>query len=159
MPSKTKLVKRVENKQHGGRDWTPVRNGNAYCSPACGGGPAVCSIQRYERAVDASNKVARDLGPGWNPVVTENLGWHARVTSPCGRISVHLPLLPHDTSYLAFLGPKELQPGGKWAEHGRTPREAIENVLNAARADLGLIETTIKGLAVPPAPKRKQVTT
>lgn len=139
------------------RDWTPIRRGNAYCSPACGGGERVCSIQRYERAVDQANAAARDLGVGWKPVVTENLGWHARVVSPCGRISVHLPG-PHEsaTSYTAFLGPKEIQPAGKWAEHGRTPREAIENVLNAARRDLGLIEKIVVGLEVPPR-RRVQV--
>ena len=81
----------------------------------------------------------------------ERLGWHARVVSPCGRINISLPTLPNDTGYTAFLGPKEDQPAGKWAEHGRTPREAIENVLGAARHDLGLIEKTIRGLEIPVA--------
>ena len=44
------------------RDWTPVRNGDAYCSPACGGGPVVCSVKRYQHAHEVANKVARDLG-------------------------------------------------------------------------------------------------
>jgi hypothetical protein len=139
------------------RDWTPVRNGDAYCSPACGGGPRVCSIERYKHAVKVADATARDLGAGWTPVVKENLGWHARVVSPCGRISVHLPVLPDDTGYTAFLGPKEFQPAGKWAESGRTPREAIENVLNAARRDLGLIEKTIKGLEIPVARRGKRI--
>lgn len=136
-------------------DWTPVRNGHAYCSPACGGGPVVCSIKRYEHAVDVANAVARDLGAGWRPDVFENLGWWARVFSPCGRINIALPTLPNDTGYTAFLGPKDIQPAGKWAEHGRTPREAIENALNAARRDLGLIEKTIKGLEIPVARRRR----
>ena len=138
------------------RDWTPVRNGDAYCSPACGGGPVVCSIKRYEHAHEVANKVARDLGAEWKPDVFENLGWHARVVSPCGRINISLPTLPNDSGYTAFLGPKEIQPAGKWAEHGRTPRAAIENVLNAARHDLGLIEKTIAGLEVPVAHRTQQ---
>lgn len=137
------------------RDWTPVRNGDAYCSPACGGGPVVCSIKRYEHAIDVANKVARDLGEGWKTDVFENLGWHARVVSPCGRLSIALPTLPDDVWYTAFLGPKEIQPGGRWAATERTSREAIEAVLNAARHDLGLIEKTIKGLDVPVARRRR----
>jgi len=137
------------------RDWTPVRRGNIYCSPACGGGAATCTVARYRDAHEAAEETARDLGPGWKPVVMENLGWHASVVSPCGRVSIHIPRRPRDGQYLAFLGPKKLQPAGKWAEHGRTPREAIENVLRAARRDLGLIEETIKGLEIPVARRRK----
>ncbi len=135
--------------------WTPVRNGDAYCSPRCGGGPVICSIKRYEHAVDVANEVARDLGHGWKPEVFENLGWHARVVSPCGRINISLPTRPDVTGYMAFLGPKKIQPGGKWAERGRTPREAIENVLNAAREDLGLIEETLQGLEIPVAGRKR----
>lgn len=133
------------------KGWTPVRYGDAYCSPLCGGGPRVCSIQNYERAVDLSNKVAADLGPGWTTRVHENLGWHCSVTSPCRRIRISVPTLLRDTDYTAFLGPIDEDDMciGKWAESGRTPREAINNVLNAAKRDLGLITEVIEGLAVP----------
>ena len=131
--------------------WTPVRNGDVYCSPLCGGGPRTCTIQNYERAVDLSNKVAADLGPGWTTRVHENLGWRCSVTSPCRRIRITVPTRTGDTGYTAFLGPIDEHDMcvGRWAENGRTPREAIENVLNAARHDLGLIAETIEGLAVP----------
>lgn len=136
------------------RDWTPVRNGDAYCSPACGGGPVLCSFKRFVHASEVATEVARDLGNGWKPQVFENLGWHARVVSPCGRINVSLPTRLNDTGYTAFLGPKSTQPGGKWAESGSTPGEAIENVLNAARADIRLIEETIQGLEIPAARRK-----
>lgn len=135
-------------------DWKPVRHGDVYCSPLCGGG---CRIEAYERAVDVSNKIAADLGPGWKGRVWENLGWHASVISPCRRIRISLLTLPRDTDYMAFLGPVDEYDtcSGKWAESGRTPREAITNVLNAAKRDLGLITETIEGLDVPALPKRK----
>jgi len=142
-------MKNATNQTWTKKDWVPVRRGDAYCSPACGGGEKVCSMEHYERAVDAANELARDLGDGWEPEIWENLGWHARVNSSCGRISVHIPLLPRDVSYMAFLGPRRLKPAGKWAEHGRTAREAIANVIDAARRDLGVIESCVRGLKAP----------
>ena len=125
-----------------------------YCSPRCGGG---CRFSQYERAVDASNAAAKDLGPGWYGRVWENLGWHASVISPCRRIKISLPTQPSDTLYTAFLGPVDEHDHctGKWAESGRTTREAIELVLDAAKRDLGLITETIDGLVVPALPRRK----
>lgn len=53
--------------------WTPVRNGNVYCSPACGHG---CTHQAYLEATAQAHNLARLLGGGWHGVVSENLGWH-----------------------------------------------------------------------------------
>lgn len=118
----------------------------------------MCSIQRYEHAVDVANKVAKDLGPGWRGIVMENLGWHARVVSPCRRIRISVPTRENDTTYMAFLGPVAEHDtcSGKWAEDGRTAREAIENVLNAAKRDLGIITGCIEGLDVPVLAKRRK---
>lgn len=148
------IAKRREKPTWTKRDWTPIRRGDVYCSPACGGGATTCSVKAYEHAVDVANEAARDLGKGWRTRVDENLGWHAAVGSPCKRIWISLPTRPFEAGlpmpYTAFLGPPREHSGGKWAVHGRTPREAIENVLRAARYDLGLIEADLKGLEVPP---------
>ena len=54
---------------------TPVRDGDRYCSPACGLG---CTWDAYLRATSAANDLCSMLGEGWKPVVWENLGWHYR---------------------------------------------------------------------------------
>lgn len=60
------------------QDWTPVRSGSIYCSPACGGG---CTWRQYETAVIQASSLARSLGAGWKPRVHENLGWHYSATN------------------------------------------------------------------------------
>lgn len=57
-------------------DWTPRREGNTYCSPACGGG---CTLEAYRKAEHEAIALASRLGPNWKPVVWENLGWHYKV--------------------------------------------------------------------------------
>lgn len=57
--------------------WIAVRNGDIYCSPACG---ARCTYKKYEKAVnDAENLVkicTETIGGIWETRVHENLGWH-----------------------------------------------------------------------------------
>lgn len=147
------------------RDWTPIRRDGAYCSPACGGG---CSIERYTRAKASAEAAAKDLGAGWSPQLNENLGWYARVGSPCRRIWISLDGAQDGKVrfYTAFLGPpREAVGGGKWAETAKTARGAIERVLRRALADIGLATSITEGLAVPPrrrmekkhTPRRKPV--
>lgn len=54
--------------------WKPVRRGNRYCSPACGGG---CTYEAYEEA-RRHCKLLLDImrTSGWRMDVWENLGWH-----------------------------------------------------------------------------------
>lgn len=53
--------------------WTPVLRGKIFCSPRCGGS---CTKAAYDAAVKHAAELAALLGPGWEPVVWENLGWH-----------------------------------------------------------------------------------
>lgn len=53
--------------------WTPVLNGDIFCSPACGD---KCKLADYEKAVKAANTLVSVLGDGWEPEIWENLGWH-----------------------------------------------------------------------------------
>ncbi|KKN04085.1 hypothetical protein LCGC14_1101020 [marine sediment metagenome] len=89
--------------------------------------------------------LARTLGPGWTPLVWENLGWHYAVRSPCGLLSVH-PLF--GTGFTAFLSDSIGGIGGKWAEHGDTPREAIDAVIKEAKKEYDLIGVVLKELNV-----------
>jgi hypothetical protein len=53
----------------------PERKGKLYCSPWCGMG---CTFAAFEKATDAADALAKQLGEGWEPHVWENMGWHYR---------------------------------------------------------------------------------
>lgn len=56
--------------------WEPLHKGPLYCSPACGGG---CTWTAFRRAKREAAALCKELGPGWEPRVYENLGWHWEV--------------------------------------------------------------------------------
>jgi hypothetical protein len=122
MPSKAK--KRYEPLNW---DWEPVLRGHIYCAPACGRG---CTKAAYERAQKKAAALAKRLGPRWKPRVWENLGWHYSAISPCGSIKVHSSY-PEGEMWTAYFGPEAT--GGKWAESGKTPWEAIDAVVATGR--------------------------
>ena len=64
--------------KNGNNAWEPVRNGDTYCSPACGRG---CKYNDYQATLNKANDVARIMGHGWTAKVWENLGWHWEVIS------------------------------------------------------------------------------
>ena len=98
--------------------WDPVRNGEIYCSPACGGG---CSIDSYLQAVEDAKRLCKELGEGqWVSRVWENLNWHYSAMSMNGQVEVHETRYTGGVHYTAYAGGK--------ADNGDTPREAIENI-------------------------------
>lgn len=88
-------------------------------------------MAEYEAARLAGKSLAKTLGRGWTWKVWENLGWHYKAISPCGRIKV----TSHNCAFLGDPGSS----GGRWAEHGRTPKSAVRNVIAAAKKDLAKI--------------------
>lgn len=107
--------------------WTPVANGLIYCAPACGHG---CTQIQYGTAIHQAMALAMKLGPGWEPNVWENLGWHYKAISPCGLIKVHKP---QDGLYTAFFGTPDS--GGRWFADNRTPKGAVAAVIAVAQAE------------------------
>ena len=93
-------------------------------------------VKSREEAQAAADKLVETLGEGWTTRIWENLGWCFSAVSACGRWKVHqAPLHWEKTWYTAFLGHKDL-PGGKWARHGDTPQEAIENTRKTALEEI-----------------------
>jgi hypothetical protein len=72
------------------RDWTPVKRGGIYCSPACGMG---CTTEMYNKAMKDADalckRAAKEVGGEWVPDVWENLGWHYAITLKGGDITIH----------------------------------------------------------------------
>lgn len=54
-------------------NWTPVLNGDIYCSPACGRG---CTLEEYNQTVKEADQLVAELGEPFHSHVWENLGWH-----------------------------------------------------------------------------------
>jgi hypothetical protein len=67
-------------------NWKPVRQGNIYCAPACGGN---CTYSAYQQAERRANQLAKKLGVGWTVRIWENLGWYYKVISPDKMLTIH----------------------------------------------------------------------
>jgi hypothetical protein len=119
------------------RDWTARRNGLIYCAPACGGN---CTWAAFQAAKRNAAALAKACGPGYTPRVQENLGWHYGALSPCRRIYVY----GERGSYSALLG-EAGSFSGRYIGHGKTPKQAIVAVVEAARADLASIGALLEG--------------
>ena len=122
--------------------WKPRRRGAIYCSPACGHG---CTYAEFERVTREAGELAKSLGPGWKPKVWENMGWHYKVVARGGTMKVH-PSGPKPYHYTAFLGEGD---GGRWAESAPTAKQAIEDTLEVAKADIehlqGILDAYLEG--------------
>lgn len=66
-------------------DWTPVLDGDVYCSPRCG---FRCKSGAHGQAVVESSALANRLGPGWAARVWENCGWNYSVER--GVVVIHV---------------------------------------------------------------------
>ena len=120
----------------------------SYCSKWCGLG---CTKDMHDLAVKRAKALAKELneklGKGWTWEVWENLGWYSKAISPCKRIHVHPnyysgKLMEHT----AYLNEVSRHPGGKWADHGRTAKSSVRNVIKKAKAEIARMQAIVEGL-------------
>jgi hypothetical protein len=119
----------------GDLSWTPKRQGNRYCAPACGRG---CTIGEFRRAERQALKMAARLslvqtdvkGGRWKIRVHENLGWHWSVSK--GLVVLHADGGNSYSAFLEIAGPW----GGNLVVSARSPHGAVKAVLSQARAQL-----------------------
>lgn len=105
------------------RDWNPVtykRDGERYCSPACG---HHCLKEDYDKAVKLADALCKRLGKGWESRVWENGGWHFSVKK--GKLELHRN---SKRWYWADFSATSRQ----FHAHGETPEDAIESALKIA---------------------------
>lgn len=119
-------------------NWKPQLRGEIYCSSACGGG---CTKAAYDTATENATNLSKRLGPDWKPIVFENLGWHYKVVSPCGRLKIYNT----GNHYSAYLG-EASSPGGLWVESAATPELAISKVVKTARNEIAKLQDIVEGL-------------
>lgn len=77
------IRKEVEENDQG---WTPVLQGEIYCSPACDAG---CTKAAFDEATRKAEALAKALGPNWTPDVWENLGWYHCAALRKSVVTVH----------------------------------------------------------------------
>jgi|GEM_PF-6727060 hypothetical protein len=69
--------------------WTPIRKGEIYCSPACGGDCTHAEFLKANRDAEALiKKCGKEVGGKWEKRVFENLGWHFEVSLVGGDLTV-----------------------------------------------------------------------
>jgi len=129
--------------------WEPKREGDRYCSSACGRG---CTWQEYQEAVRKAQELVQELGvDNWEPHVWENLGWHFEVISKNGWWTIE----PYTYRGKSVCEARELYSAGiraykghiglRWTGHGNTPQEAMEDTMKNAREDYELIKAAFEG--------------
>lgn len=111
----------------------PVRRGAIYCAPFCG---YRCTWAAFQKATRDAQALCKRLGKGWQPRVWENLGWHYSAIDASSYWKVNASKYRGEViGYLAFFGVPEPS-GGRWAEHGKTPEEAIANMQRRVRGEV-----------------------
>jgi hypothetical protein len=106
----------------GKNGWKPVRRGEIYCSPLCGG---QCTHAAFLAVTEIAQRLAKEMGAGWEPVVSENLGWYWSIRK--GKITIR----PHGgtSGYWADF----LSSAGQFICTATTARRALNGVLRKAR--------------------------
>lgn len=103
--------------------WTPVTQGDLYCSPACGRG---CTRAAFDEATEKAKQLAEQLGPNWKPNVWENLGWHYQAVLAIGSSSSldGLRVTPPD-------GPRGVYTAcyRQWSEYAQSAKLAVSFML------------------------------
>ncbi len=106
--------------------------------------------QAFAKAVADAKELAKQLGDHWQGEVWENLGWHYKARSPCGRVTVYPFLIcgkvkeysamVHEaggSGMPTFLG----EPG-----RGKTPMKAYERVVANVKERVAEIQKYVEGL-------------
>lgn len=85
-----------------------------------------------KEATFKAQNLADQMGGGWSPDVWQNLGWHYCISSRCKRVKIYPNF--DEKSFIAFLSNND-GAGGRFAERGKTPMEALRAVIKRAIAE------------------------
>lgn len=128
---KTKRKTRAEPTYSKGA-WVPRRDGERYCSPACGCG---CTFAAYEKACTDAQQLANQLGPGWTTNIWEGMGWHYNVELPAGK--GHLRVMKDLFKYRADFWTERVQ----FSVRGRTPKVAAASAIKELTRHIDALST------------------
>lgn len=125
------------------KKWTPVRRGPLFCSPACGRG---CTGEEYKAARTKAALLCRILGDGWEPRVTENLGWHYDAIALGGLLVVN-PVGKQFYAAYCPSGDGVCMSPSFISEHRKDPRQAVREVASKIAAESSRLNSILKTVA------------
>ena len=133
-------------------DWTPARHGVFFGSAACCHG-RLCTLSAYEQATREAKALVRHLGPGWEAVVHENLGWFYKAILRSGENVIEVN--PHTTGEHAAGGWKVTGYGATFNyrpwHNDKTPEGAVIKVVAALRAEMDALGAVLSSATALPA--------
>ena len=121
--------------------WTPILDGDVFCSPACG---YRCKLADYERAVESAKSLSNLLGGGWHPHIWENGGWLYEVTK--GQASV----CPDGDSYVAEINVDYISESNILSirKTNSDPRRAVEELVLSLDETIGRLSRAKASVAL-----------
>lgn len=123
--------------------WTPILDGDVYCSPACGGG---CKKADFDQATESANALVAQLGIGWQPRVWENLGWHYEATKRSATVTADRNGLY--TADIRFYMSEGIQ--SCISETRSCPRDAVGAVIEVLNDRIAVLKRALVSLAIDP---------
>lgn len=123
---------------------TPIRDGDVFCSPACG---CKCKLAEFERAKNSAAALVAELGHGWNPRVWENCGWHFCAEKGAAVVD-YSKNGGHFTASIdagQFAGRHE-----QFRAEGSSPRAAMEAVLAEIEYKIAALKRTASSASLEP---------
>jgi hypothetical protein len=136
--------------------WKPVRKGQVYCAPACGGG---CTWAAHQQAWERARELCDRLGPGWKPHVWENLDWHYQAVFGKPVCEGHAGLIEVTVSHHGARSTYTvcLQTGPQIIVEAGDPVKAVELLVREMRDRAALLTSTVEQLSpVTAQPRRKK---
>ena len=120
-------------------EWTPIHDGETYCSPACG---ARCTRAAFDAATAQVQALVAELGEGWEQEIWENLGWHFEAKKRGAIVSVE------EDGYKASM---RFEMGDATdiyvAETRATPREAVDAVIDRISGHVKALQRALTAIS------------
>jgi hypothetical protein len=117
-----------------GDRWTPIRNGETFCSPACG---AKCTYAQFEQASAGAAALVAALGEGWQPTVWENGTWHYEARKGSATVNYREDTGTFEAELQATRANGQVS---QFIAKGNSPRAAMEAVLALADEEISLLK-------------------
>lgn len=112
--------------------WTPreymEKGRKVFCSEACGGGYATCSVKSYKKALAQCKDAVRQMGPGWKAVPFENLGWHSVIVNK--KIGARIHIQEAKGRPVVFTCELSYEGRQVWGNPSKSPAQALNSARN-----------------------------
>jgi hypothetical protein len=127
-----------------GDRWTPIRDGEVFCAPACG---HKCKLVDFEQATASAAALVAELGEGWLPRVWENCGWYFSA----GKGTATVDYSENGGHFTASIDAGVFRKRHEqFRADGESPRAAMEAVLAEVENKIASLKRTASSAALEP---------